>query len=206
MFLVILACIGVYSFQLSFRRKETLLILRSVYDGNVSEQLFRENSRLTERSLYMLLITTLVLVSTFATWWLGESGIISGIGIKQMLIGVVCAALVYVFRYTVLQLLGTLGNAREVIDQVVFDLKTILATIGFVALPLVTFAVFAIGNIAQVSGYVVLIILCLSFGLFLFKGSVVSLRSAQVRFLHLFYYFCALEIMPLIWAYRSLLN
>lgn len=206
LFLLALICLGVYSFQLKFRRKETLLILRSVFDGNVSEQLFRENSRLIERSMYTMVITGLALLGAYASWWLGSIERLPTMETQEMLIGIVCVGLVYTFRYTVLQLLGTLGNISEVTDQLVFDFKTIIAATGVMALPLVTFSIFGTGEIAKISSYVLMGILLLSICLSLFKGIAVSLRSERIKFLHLFYYFCALEIMPIAWAYRSLLN
>jgi hypothetical protein len=205
-FLVVLGCIGLYSYQLSFRRKETLLILRSVYDGNVSDQLFRKDNRLIERSVYTLLVTSLVLIGAFTTWWLADVGLMASLGYHQMLIGVVCASIVYALRYTTLQLLGSLGSAREVTNQVAFDLKTIIGAVGILILPLAIFAIFGVGALGSYSGFVVVALLCLSGGFFLIKGAIISLRSNKVKFLHLFYYFCALEILPLVWAYRILLN
>ena len=205
-FLLILACIGVYSYQLRYRRKETLLILRSVYDQNVAEQLFRENSRLTDRSLYTLLVTSLILTGAYLAWWLGDEGKLNYMDWQQLVIGMVCAGLIFSLRYTALQLLGTIGNASEVTDQVICNLMTIMASMGMISLPFMTFAVFTPESMAEYSQMGAVVILCISLALFLFKGAVVSLRSKRVNFLHLFYYFCALEIMPLVWAYRSLLN
>lgn len=205
-FLFILMSVGFYSYQFRYRRKETLLIFRSVYDTNAAEQLFRENSRLINRSLYTLLFTSLVLLGVFVTWWMAFANILPQIGIPHLLIGVLAAGLGFAFRYTSLHLLGVIGNAEDVIDQIIFNLKTLLALLGFILLPLLTFAVFSSGGMAPVSAKCGIVAIGLTLPLFLFKGSVISFRSSQIKTLHLFYYFCALEIMPLIWAYRSLLN
>lgn len=205
-FLFILMSVGFYSYQLRYRRKETLLILRSVYDANVAEQLFRENSRLIKRSLSTLLFTSLVLLGVFTTWWLATAQVLPQIGIPHLLIGVVAAGLGYAFRYTALHLLGVIGNTEEVIDQIIFNLKTLLSSLGFILLPLLTLAVFSIDGLATFSTKGGMAAIGLTLLLFLFKGSVISFRSTQIKTLHLFYYFCALEIMPLVWAYRSLLN
>jgi hypothetical protein len=82
----------------------------------------------------------------------------------------------------------------------------ILSFIGPVFLFITAFSVFGPFSLQETFSWVGLGLLVIAYLIFVFRGTATCLLEKGIGPLNLIYYFCALEIMPVLWVYRTLLT
>jgi len=128
-----------------------------------------------------------------AFWWL-------------VLYSITILALVYMFKYMVIQFTGWVFNARESASTYSFIVFLINKMIGVALLPLMLLLAFSNGYIWDISITLAagLVILLLVF------RYIISLRiirgTLNINPLHFFIYLCAVELMPMLIIYKVLFN
>lgn len=122
------------------------------------------------------------------------------------LYSVTVLALVYMFKYLVIQFTGWVFNAKEPASTYSFIVFLINKMIGVILLPLLLLLAFSGGQVWDIAitlaaGVVIL--------LFIFRY-IISLRiirgTLNINPLHFFIYLCAVELMPMLIIYKVLFN
>ena len=205
-FLVLFAiCIG-YTILFWNDGKSILLIMRGSLDVNLSHQLFREDHRRTNRTLIIMVALAMAPIGMHMAWAYYCFGALDVFTKKLLILGILVAAFAVAFRYTTLQSIAFVTMKHVLIDKVLFSFWILLASIGPIVVLLLALSVYAPPSIRQVFTWLGLIIPVFGYMMFLFRGAVLSLQEPGVGPLQLFYYLCALEIMPFLVAYRVLLS
>lgn len=115
-------------------------------------------------------------------------------------------ALVYMFKYIVIQFTGWVFNAKESASTYSFIVFLINKMIGVVLLPLMLLLAFSSGHVWDIAVTLAtgLVILLLIF------RYIISLRvirgTLNINPLHFFIYLCAVELMPMLIIYKVLFN
>ncbi len=176
-------------FQASFRQKQT------------REQLMQE--KMPSLLLNLLFILTgglfIALIAGIYKWldtpfWL------------LTLYSITLLALVYMFKYLVIHLMGWAFQAKEQASTYGFIVFLINKIAGLALLPLLLLLAFSSGYILQVT---VTVAFCLIALLLLFRYilSLTIIRSAlSIHPIHFFIYLCGVELMPMLIIYKVLFN
>lgn len=126
-------------------------------------------------------------------WWL-------------VLYSVTILALVYVFKYMVIQFTGWVFNAKEPASTYSFIVFLINKIIGVALLPLLLLLAFSKGQVWDIA---VTLAACVVILLLIFRY-IISLRvirgALNINPLHFFIYLCAVELMPMLIIYKVLFN
>ncbi|MBG9375959.1 DUF4271 domain-containing protein [Panacibacter sp. DH6] len=126
-------------------------------------------------------------------WWL-------------VLYSVTILALVYMFKYGVIQFTGWVFNAKDAASTYSFIVFLINKIVGVILIPVVALLAFSTGQmwdvILTIAGSVVILLLIFRY--------IISLRvirgTLDINPLHFFIYLCAVEIMPMFIIYKVLLT
>lgn len=180
--------------------------MRCVNDSNLTDQLYRENNRVVHQTLSLLSGLGSIIIGTLMSWGVYRLNYVEEFTATTLFFGVLGALLLVMFRFTTLSGIGTVIHKSHVIDHVLYIFWVILAFMGPVLVPIIALAVFG-----PLSGQAAFIwvgfgIIVLGYIGFLFRALLVSLQEKGIGPLNLIYYFCALEIMPVLVAYRTLLS
>lgn len=115
-------------------------------------------------------------------------------------------ALVYMFKYLVIQFTGWVFNAKESASTYSFIVFLINKMIGVALVPLLLLLAFSNGKVWDIA---ITLSLGVIFLLFLFRY-IISLRiirgTLNINPLHFFIYLCAVELMPMLIIYKVLFN
>ena len=146
------------------------------------------------------------ILGVLVSWGAYRLGHISDFKSSTLFFGVLAVFSLVVFRFTALSGIGTVFGKAGVVDHIMFMFWTILAFLGPVLIPIVALAAF--GPYSYQPFFIWLGLGCvgLSYIVFLVRGLLISLQENGIGPLNLIYYFCALEIMPVLVAYRTLLS
>jgi hypothetical protein len=126
-------------------------------------------------------------------WWL-------------VLYSITILALVYMFKYIVIQFTGWVFNAKESASTYSFIVFLINKMIGVVLLPMLLLLAFSSGEVWDITvmiaaGVVILLLI------FRYVISLRVIRGAlNINPIHFFIYLCAVELMPMLIIYKVLFN
>jgi hypothetical protein len=205
-FIVLLLAVVVYAYLFQRYGRSSIQILRCINDRNLSDRLHRENSRMINRPLAAMVVVSVFVIGIFFGWALYLVGVFDYFTYSSGFLGILSFGLLVVIRYTVLQALGLISDKRHFLDHVVFSFWTTLAFLGPVTIFIAALAVYGPEVSRQVFAWIGIGFLLIGYAMFMFRGVIISTAQIGVGPLHLFYYFCALEIMPCLLAYRTLLS
>ena len=147
-----------------------------------------------------------MVVGVFTVWSGFNLGQLSSFDSDSVLFGILGVALFVILRFTVFQLIGTISQKQQAFDQTVHHFWTIIAFLGPVLLLITAFSVFGPTGIREAFSWIGLVVIVSAYIIFIFKGTTICLSEKGIGPLNLIYYFCALEIMPVLLAYRTLLS
>ncbi len=125
---------------------------------------------------------------------------------RLTLYSIAMLALVYIFKYLVIQFMGWVFNAKEQASTYVFIVFLINKVAGLALLPLLLLFAFSTGYIQEI---VTTIAACLVILLLLFRYivSLTIIRGAvSIHLLHFFIYLCGLELMPMLIMYKVMFS
>jgi len=178
-----------FLFEASFRQKQR------------REQLMQEAlPSLLMNILFVLVSGLFIAIMAHKRQWLGGS-------FWQLTFSsITIIALVYLFKFAVIQLTGWIFNAKEPATTYSFIVFLVNKIIGLVLLPLLLLLAFSENNIwdvtVTVAGCVVIFML-----FFRYVISLTIIRSSlSIHPLHFFIYLCAVEIMPMMIIFKLLFS
>ncbi len=195
-----------YAFIYKAYKKSFVQVLGSASDSNLANQLFRSNNRLTNRTMAMLVGNSILLVGVFVAWSGFRLELISTVTPKSILFGVLGVALFVLLRFTIFQFIGAISQKQHLFDHAVHHFWIILSFVGLFMFFITSLSVFGPKEMQKIFSWVGLIAITLAYIFFVFKGATIFVREKGVGALNLIYYLCALEIMPVLLAYRTILN
>lgn len=116
-------------------------------------------------------------------------------------------ALVYIFKYLVIQFMGWVFNAREQASTYGFIVFLVNKVIGLALLPLLWLLAFSPnGGLQQITVTLAAVIVILLL-IFRYVVSMTVIRNTlSVHPLHFFIYLCAIELMPMLILYKVLFS
>jgi hypothetical protein len=176
-------------FQASFRQRQT------------REQMMQQILPSLLMNILFVLVTGLFIAlladmrgwlnTTF--WWL-------------TLYSITLLALIYIFKYLVIQFMGWVFNAKEQASTYGFIVFLINKVIALVLLPLLLLLAFSTGYMQEV---ILTIAACLVILLLIFRYiiSLTIIRGAlSIHPLHFFIYLCGIELMPMLILYKVMFS
>ena len=176
-------------FEASFRQKQK------------REQLMQETLPSLMMNILFIIVGGLfiaILANTYnwlhtSFWWL-------------IIYSITVLALVYIFKYIVIQFTGWVFNAKEPASTYSFIVFLINKIIGVALLPLLLLLAFSSGSIWDITMTIATSVIILLF-LFRYILSLTIIRSTlNINPLHFFIYLCAVELMPMLIIYKVLFN
>ncbi|MFT4524245.1 MAG: hypothetical protein ACI9FU_001240 [Granulosicoccus sp.] len=203
--LLLFSAVG-YAFIYKVYRKNFVQILSSINDSNLANQLFRENGRLTNWTMALLVFFSTIILGVFVSWAAFNLNHLSSYSISNVLFGILGVALFVILRFTIFQLIGTISQRQQLFEHTVHHFWTIISFLGPILLLITAFSVFGPTGLQVVFSWIGLVAILLAYLIFVFKGTAICLPEKGIGPLNLIYYFCALEIMPVLLAYRTILS
>lgn len=171
-------------------------IFRSSFDRNLAQQQARVENSQQARNLFILTVVSVFSISIFLAAMLSYKlpGGASAAELFLPILGITTASIL--LKRLSVRFLAFLFEVKQEFRLHTYNLNVFLSAIGSVLLPLTLLLFFgpsASHDVISVAGLVVI-------GTFYLKGLqrglILALNSNQISALHLFYYFCALEILP----------
>lgn len=196
-FLMLLICAAVTVYLQ--RNSEGIfgVIFKSSFDRNQALQDARVENSQRSRNMFILQIISILSISLFVA-----GGIFSSYETTTNIVGLFLSALGIVASLILVKklvnwLLASMFDFQQELKLYHFNLDIFLASSGILLLPLILVLFFSPQIPTVVSVYTGLGII----GFFYLKGwqrgFSIAMNSSSVSAVHLFYYFCALEILPL---------
>lgn len=171
-------------------------LFRSSFDNNIAQQQARIESSQQARNLFILQITAIISIALFISAalsrWLEVTTPVSTLFFQALggLLGFV------ILKRSVLRLLAFIFELRSELKIHSYNLNIFIATVGVTLLPLTLLLFFSPSLPTNVIAYAGIGLGVLFHLKGLQRGFSVAFNSSHVSTLHLFYYFCALEILP----------
>jgi hypothetical protein len=187
-------------------RKSFVQILKAVNDSNLTYQLYRENARATKLTMMLLASISTVVVGIFISWSVHKLDWLSDFGTNTVLFGILGVALFIMFRYTILNCIGIVSQKKQLLDYGLYVFWSILCFLGPILSGITALAVFGPTGWQQIFIWLGLLFILLSYALFILKGFLICVNEKGIGPLNLIYYFCTLEVLPILLAYRTILN
>lgn len=203
--LLLISSVG-YAFIYKAYRKSFVQILGSVNDSNLADQLFRENNRLTNRTMTFMVAISITVIGIFVAWSGYNLGQLLTFSSGNALFGILGVSLFIILRFTIFQLIGSISQKQQPFEHAIHHFWTIIASVGPILLLITALSAFGPSAIQGTFSWVGLIVIGLGYLIFLIKGTSICLMEKGIGPLNLIYYFCALEIMPVLLAYRTILS
>ncbi len=181
-------------FQASFRQKQTReILMQEKLPSLILNILF-----ILVSGLFLALISETYKTESYR--WLNASFW------KISMYSISFLALLYLFKYIIIQFIGWIFNATEEASTYSFIVFLINKLIGIALLPLLFLVAFSSGHTWEITvtigGFVVLLLL-----LFRYIVSLTIIRSAlSIHPLHFFIYLCSIELMPMLIIYKVLIS
>ena len=195
-------------YALIYRSNPTrfVTLMRCANDSNLTDQLFRENNRIVHQTLALLSGMGACTIGALVAWSAFRLGHLGAFSSSSLFFGILAALSIVMFRFTVLSGIGTVFGKASLIDHVLYLFWVILAFIGPALIPIVALAAFGPHLSQPFFIWLGLGVIGISYVVFLVRSLLITLKEKGIGPLNLIYYFCALEIMPVLVAYRTLLS
>lgn len=172
------------------------MVFKVSFDRNLAAQEARiENSKRSRNMLLLLLVSLLSIslsVAGFLKLYAGFDSTIVSLFFYSLsaIVGFV------VLKKAILWLLSALFNLRNELRMYHFNLNVLLSVVGLISVPL-NFLLFFSPQISTYSiAWAIGIIGVFFYLKSLQRGLQIAVNSGSISLLHLFYYLCALEILP----------
>lgn len=181
-------------------------LFRLLFEASFRQKQRRE--QLMQETLPSLLMNILFILAggLFVSLVANYYGLLSTSFWLITLYSITILALVYMFKYLVIQFTGWVFNAKESASTYSFIVFLINKMIGVALVPLLLLLAFSNGKMWDVAITVSIGIIAL---LFVFRY-IISLRvirgTLDINPLHFFIYLCAVELMPMLIIYKLLFN
>lgn len=195
-FAILFVCAGIVVYLQRSSDGIFARLFRSSFDGNIAQQEARIESSQQARNLFILQVTAVISISLFISAglsrWLEVTTPIPTL-FFQVLGGVLGFV---ILKRSILRLLAFIFELRGEIRIHSYNLNILIATAGVSLLPLTLLLFYSPSIPINVIVYTGIVIGSLFHLKGLQRGLSVALNSSHISPLHLFYYFCALEILP----------
>lgn len=199
---LLLAILSIYLNAQKFKIKD---IFSSLFDKRTLGRVFRDNNL---KSL-SLLPMSVVYVSGIAllVWQVGGRMMPTAAmqpGLQYLLL-VVAMAAYFLVRNGLLRLFGVIFDEKNATALYITNIYLFYFVGALVATPLMLLTTYC-APIAETCRYIFAIIIAILFIIRLLRGMQLILTTSNASKLYLFYYFCILEIVPILIIYRVLIN
>lgn len=196
-FFILLLCLSIAAYlQLNSDRLFTS-IFKASFDRNLASQEARIENAQRIRNLIIVQTVAFLSISLFLTAVLSKIFLITtayGLLFLQVLGGLFGAYLIKRFVFFLMTLVFEMGEAVRLHRN---DLTLFLSSLGLLLLPVTLLFFYAPILPPPVPYYIGVGAIGFFYLKGLFRGVLLTVGTATVSPLHLFYYFCALEILPI---------
>ncbi len=171
-------------------------VFKASFDQNQTIQDARVENSQRKRNLFLLNLISFVTISLFVTGVLLKLfGLNQSVKILfSMVLGIFAAF--FIVKRLIVWLLSKLFLADGIMKFQRYNLNIFLAILGLFLLPVVAILFFSPQVPIMIPCYLGLALICFFYLKGLYRGLMLSFGPTPVSPLHLFYYFCALEILP----------
>lgn len=191
----------VFIFLVIFRvtsEKKYNLILKSFFSFSSSRQLLREDYRINKGTSILLILIFLI---SFAFFLLKINYFYNYYSVENSLsfffVILLILLITYAFKFMSLISLSSLFNSREMVEEYINHIFFSIKAIGVFIFPLLILLEFSKLNPLPLVVFGLLICL-LFYSIRVSRGIILLMNNKLISFSHIFLYFCALEILPLI--------
>ena len=191
----------VFIFLVIFRvtsEKKYNLILKSFFSFSSSRQLLREDYRINKGTSILLILIFLI---SFAFFLLKINYFYNYYSVENSLsfffVILLILLITYAFKFMSLISLSSLFNSREMVEEYINHIFFSIKAIGVFIFPLLVLLEFSKLNPLPLVVFGLLICL-LFYSIRVSRGIILLMNNKLISFSHIFLYFCALEILPLI--------
>lgn len=181
-------------------------IIKASYDKSAAHELFREESTLRQRSSLMLLFIFLLSFSSLIFLFVRSfaSSLIAPISFFTYVQIMVLVLLAYFIKIILVRFIGFIFKQQMLAREYSFNMIILLQVSGLLILPLVILLNYS--YIAEMPLLVVaLFVLAVAYTIRLLRGFGIGWNKSNVSRLHLFYYFCTLELIPAVLLTKSIM-
>lgn len=201
-FAVLMVCAAILIYLQRGSEGAFSALFRYGFDRNLAQQQARIENSQQARSLFIFTVVAILSIALFITAIL-HSRLEEKSSVSELFLQSFGATLSFILaKRLVVRLLALVFELRQELKLYLYNQNVFLGLTGVVLLPLTLLLFFS----PVVPNSIVVILGLGVVGLFYLKGLqrgvIVALNSAHISALHLFYYFCALEILPVSVLFR----
>ena len=172
------------------------MVFRVSFDRNLAAQEARIENSKRSRNILLLLLVSLLSISLFVAGFLKFYVDLNSTIVSLFLTSLSAIVGFVVIKKAILWLLSALFNLRNELRMYHFNLNVLLSVVGLISVPLNFLLFFS----PQISTYSIAWLIGIIGSFFYLKslqrGLQIAVASGGINLLHLFYYLCALEILP----------
>lgn len=206
--LLLIFCMMLIAYLRAVYPKRFADFFRAVSDIRFASQLVREERAFSNRLSILLLLVFLIATSGFIFQALNYFGITlfegSSINIFFKIFGSVL--LLFIFRMLLHEFTGFLFEAQNELTFYTFNVMVFNMALGIVLLPIIAGIVYADNFPKTFFIYAGLLIVVITYLARLIRGLNIGLSKQGFNRLYLFFYFCALEFLPVLFIAKLIIN
>ena len=190
-------------------RSRLAVITEAIFTTRLSAQLSREEHLLSNPVSLLLSVNFLITVSLFLLQIFSSANFsIDGFQFDLKWFFVILSILfsVYLIKIITVKIFAFIFHKEQIGNEYIFSVFTFNQLVGIFFIPLVILNAYSQIISVHILMYTGIGILALAFLIRIGKGAVAAFASGQVTLFYLFLYFCTLEVMPLLLAWKLLHN
>lgn len=181
-------------------------ILKGSFDMNLTLQESRVDNTQRSRNMLLLQLLSLLAISLFVSGAIGQLYNVN-ITLSQLYLRIFLGLMALVLVKKGLQwILATLFQLSGILKSYHFSSNILLASSGLAVMPICLFMFFSPQIPIEFPVYLSLLIIGFFYLKSVLRGVQIAMAEKSVSPLHLFYYLCALEILPVFVLVRLALN
>ena len=200
LFLVIIALLIIVAYVRTIFTKYLSQVVSGFFSGHITNQLYRDENLLIQRTLLLLSINFTLCVSLFIYLVANYNNWTFGINESFFRYGVIVigVSLAILLKITALKICGYLFRQKDEMSQYLFNISVLNGSLGLLLIPINAILIFG-GSISFLTVYYMSLgIGVIAYVLRLVRGISIGMNYPTWSPVYLFLYLCALEIAPLL--------
>jgi hypothetical protein len=204
-FIILMVMLGVLTYIKTAFGKDLQEMLQSVYDKNLSQQIFRTQTREITFSSALLSVNFILMSALFVQFFLIKYYHATTLeNISGIFFLIFLFTLFYVGKLILLQLIGVLFEVKQECDEYAFIFTSFSKTLGLTLIPAL-FVFYCAQEKFSNFIFIITVFVCAFFFLLLvWRGLSTAYKLMYRSLYHFFIYVCLVEISPIFLLFKLL--
>ncbi|MDB5281724.1 MAG: hypothetical protein JWO06_799 [Bacteroidota bacterium] len=204
-FILLMLMLGVLTYLKTSFSKDLEDLLQSVVNQNLSQQIFRTQSREISFSSFLLNLNFVVAFSLYVHFILINYFHVSSLNtFSAILLINILFTFFYLSKIITIKLIGVMFELNDACDEYIFNFTSVCKTLGLALLPALFIFYTAPEKIFNFIFAITIFIVIFLFAMLLWRGLSTAYKLMYSSVYHFFLYVCVVEISPIFLLFKLL--